>query len=353
MLCAEDELAPMRNQKTYSSMIMGDQSHELFASDVADGLLRKGFFVVSQSNDWVPWMVWPVQHRIEIGLFEEYLACPNSPAFSLNWIVTDDETRVEVRAPAAAWLILPLLDGLVDVIAQLGASVDADALGTAEVSAMLVNAGFAESKWDYPEVGELPLPPEEPVLPSAPALSLAHRSSGTPCGDEVRWVGPHIGRTSRFFGLVDKFIADLNAEGVAAQDIKQEYTDSAFNRLWECIDYSQIGDRLLAASGRSSELDVPIALTDTKAYLATAVWKGEEAFVRSGGYEGAPDLTLLVPISQIAFQLYETKADDLQRIEAAFEKTASGMGLKVDWDDRTPIVRLPDTPLYRDHAIQP
>lgn len=332
---------------------MNDDRLQSFEADIADGSLRKGFLVVSDSNYWAPWMVQPVEHRIEVGLFEEYLAYPRSPAFSLNWANDDYETRVEVRAPAEAWRLLPLMDGLTSVIAKVGASIEDGALSVSDVRLLLEQSGFAESKWEYPEADKLPLPPEEVVPVSAPALTVKYRSGGIPCEGETRWVGPHIGRTARFFSLVEKFIGELNDRGVAAQDIKAEYTDSAFHRLWECIDYDQIGERLLEASGKSSPFDVPIALTDTKAYLATALWKGEEGFIRSGGYEGAPELTLLAPISQVSFQLNQAEDGDFPRIEAAFREAAESVGLDVEWDEQLPIVRLPDTSQYRDHAIQP
>lgn len=332
---------------------MNDDRLEFFQAEVAEGSLHKGFLVVSKSNYWTPWMMRPVQHRVEIGLFEEYLGYPRSPAFSLNWTTDEYETRVEIRAPAEAWRLLPLLDGLADVLIAVGASVDDGALSVSDVQDLLEEAGFAESKWEYPEADQLPLPPEEVMPPAAPELGVRYRSGGLPCERETRWIGPHIGRTARFLGLVENFVAHLNEQGVAAQDVKAEYTDSAFHRLWECIDYDRIDQSFLEASGRSSALDVPIALTDTRAYLATALWKGEEGFIRSGGYEGAPELTLLAPISQISFQLYEAKEGDFPRMENAFRSAAEAVGLEIEWDEQMPVVRLPDTSQYRDHTIQP
>lgn len=330
---------------------MNDDHLESFRADVADGSLRKGFLVVSQSTYWTPWMVAPVHGRIEIGLFEEYLGYPRSPAFSLNWTTDEYETRIEVRAPAEAWRLLPLLDGLAEILDRTGGSIGDGAMSVSEVKAMLEEAGFAESKWEDSDPEQLP--PAEPVPSSAPALSVKYRWGGLPCQEEVRWVGPHIGRTVRFFGLVENFIASLNARGVAAQDVKAEYTDSAFHRLWECIDYDQIDESLLKASGKTSASSVPVALTDTTAYLATALWKGEEGFVRSGGYEGAPELTLLAPISQVAFQLHGAEESDFKRLEKAFRSAAETVGLGMEWDARMPVVCLPDTCKYREHAIQP
>ena len=210
---------------------MNDDRLASFVSEVADGSLRKGFLVVSQSNYWTPWMVGPVKDRIEIGLFEEYLGYPRSPAFALNWAPNNFETPIEVRASAEAWCLLPLLDGISDIFSKAGLSIDEGALSVNDVKAMLQEAGFVESEWEYPEANQLPLPPEEKVPSSAPPLSVNFRRDCMPCEDEVQWVGPHIGRTSRFMSLIEEFVASLNAQGVAAQDIKAEYTDSAFHRL--------------------------------------------------------------------------------------------------------------------------
>lgn len=334
---------------------MNDDRLAAFAADVEDGSLSKGFMVVSRSKYWTPWMVRPVEERIEIGLFEEFLGYPRSPAFSLNWTPDEYETRVEVRAPAEAWRLFSLLEGLDRIIEKVGGSIEDGALSVDDVCTMLVEAGFSESKWEYLEEEGLPLPPEEPLFPSAPPLKVSTRWGGFECEGDPLWVGPHIGRTTRFLALLDQFIAGLNSEGVAAQDIKAGYMDSAFHRLWECIDFSQIDADMLAAGGWESKYDVPIALTDTKAYLTTAAHLGDEGYVRSGGYEGAPELTLLAPISQVVFQIYEPQPQhsDYGRFKTAFRKVADAVGLKVDWTSENPIVSLPDTSLYRDHAFYP
>ncbi|WP_392354480.1 hypothetical protein V8F63_03085 [Brevundimonas sp. LF-1] len=131
--------------------------------------------------------------------------------------------------------------------------------------------------------------------------------------------------------------------------------DSAFHRLWECINFNLIDANMMAAGGWESKDHVPVALTDTKAYLTVAAHQGDEGYVRSGGYEGAPELTLLAPISQVVFQIFEPepKHTDYERFEMAFRKVADAVGLKVDWTSENPVVSLPDTELYRDHAVYP
>lgn len=337
---------------------MNDEMLEHWKSEVAEGELHKGFLVVSESNYWTPWMVQPIQHRIEIGLFADYLGYPRGPSISLNWIVNEYGEKIEVRASPEAWQIFPLLDGISDVLTKVGASVLHDIPSVSDVRSILESSGFVESTLERLGGDELPLPPEEIIPPYGSALRINRRFSGSIADEETKWVGPHIGRTVRFLSLVEKFIANLNERGVAAQDIKAQYIDSAFYRLWEGVDYSLIDESMVKAYGRTSADEVPIAMTDTTAYLGTAVRIGDEGFVRSGGYEGAPELTILAPISEVVFHIYEATDADLPKIEPAFINSAIDVGLDFEWNEKAApwpvaIVRLPDTAKYRYHAIDP
>lgn len=318
---------------------MNDEFYERLSSQVADGSLRKGFLFVSRSRFWTPWMVGAVRDRIEIGLFDEWVGHPVAPAFALEWTDSYEGTKVEVRSPAEAWRILSMLDGLVSIFDKIGASIGGDPLSPDDVTKLLESAGFAESRWDISDPDELPLPPPEPLV--------ADRLMALPGDGESKWLGPHIGRTDRFLGLIERFITELRSEGVPAIDCKAGYVDSAFHRLWELWDSDIVTDEMVAASGRTEAWDVPYAITDTLAYLKTAGEEAQEAMRRSGVPETSSYATLVEPLSQLDFQIWQAEDRDYERLRSAFERAAERSGLVVEWDTDRPTVRLPDAQLYR------
>ncbi len=329
---------------------MDDERLEMLKSEVEDGSLRKGFLFVSRSTYWLPWMVGSVTDRIEVGLFSEYLPNPDGPAFAIEWRTTFDGVAVEVRAPAEAWQSLPYLTGLNDLILELATS-RAASMSADEFALKLQEQNYAESLWAALEEDECPLPPPE-RLPEG--IGFFGDDPGKPAADEPTWVGPHIGRTARFLQSVDQFIAELIVEEVPALDIKAGYQDSAFHRLWEAVDQEAIiDDRLLAASGRTNVYDVPYAVTDTHAYLMTALRETEKAMRRCGVPEGLETMTLIEPISEVIFQLWQTTPEDFDRLQSAFEVAAGRVGLRVIWDEERPSVGLPDNDDYRPQSISP
>lgn len=329
---------------------MDDERLELLKSEVEDGSLRRGFLFVSRSRYWLPWMVGSATDRIEIGLFSEYMADPDGPAFAIDWRTTSDGVGVEVRASAEAWQVLPHLTGLDDLIRELAASSSGASMSADEFALKLQAQGYAESLWAKHEEDELPLPPPEP-LPED--IGFFGDATGKPAPDEPTWVGPHIGRTARFLNSLDRFVGELLMEGVPALDIKAGYVDSAFHRLWEGMDYSIIDDRLLAKSGRDDVLDVPYAVTDTHAYLVTAFREAENAMRRCGIADSGGTATLIEPISEVQFQLWQTTPEDFDRLQTSFQAAGARTGLRVIWDDERPSVGLPDNDDYRPHGPNP
>lgn len=324
---------------------MNDEVLELFQTDLADGSLRKGFLFVSRSRYWTPWMVGAVRDRLEIGLFDEFLGYPRSPAFAVEWSDSQEGAKVEVRSPTEAWRLLPMLDGLASIFEKVGVSIGGDPLSPDDVTKLLESAGFVESRWDIVDPDELPLPPSEPLV--------AQRLMALPGYEESQWLGPHIGRTDRFLGLIERFVTELRSEGVPAVDCKAGYVDSAFHRLWEAMDFSIITDEMVAASGRSDVDDVPYAITDTVAYLKTSISEAEQAMRRSGVPETTSSATLVEPLSQLVFQIWQAEDHDYERLQTAFQRAAERASLVVDWDIERPVVRLPDTENYREQSVAP
>lgn len=329
-----------------------DSQIDIYKGQIEDGALRKGFLVVSRSKFWVPWVADGVCERIEVGLFDEYSSTPEGPSFGMEWRQTVSGTVVEIRSPAGAWDLLPLLHGFESVVSRVAASAEEE-VTVEEVAKLLANNGFEEARDDLLEPDELPLPPAEPLPNDTSSLVVKTRSGGMPCADDVRWVGPHIGRTLRFFTLLEEFIDELRRQRVPAFDVKAGYTDSAFHRLWECVNYEDLDESMVQASGRDDKNNVPVALTDTQAYLETALWQAEEAVLLSGGLQGNRDLTLIAPISEVLFQIPEATSDDEPRLELAFERAGEKTDLKVSWTDTGAVVSLPDTDEYRPHAVSP
>jgi hypothetical protein len=317
---------------------MNEEFYEVLTGEVADGSLRKGFLFVSRSKFWTPWMVGGVRDRIEIGLFYDWTSQPGAPAFAVEWTDSHEGTTVEVRSPAGAWRTLPMLDGLVSIFDKIGQTITFDPLSPDDVIKLLESAGFAESRWDISDPDELPLPPPEPLV--------ADRLMALPGYEESKWLGPHVGRTNRFLGLIERFITELRSEDVPAIDGKAGYVGSAFNRLFELWVSDSVTDEMLAASERTEAWDVPYAITDTLAYLKAAITEANQAMRRSGVPETTSYMTLVEPLSQLVFQIWQAEDRDDERLRIAFERAAERCSLVVYWDTERPTVRLPDSILY-------
>lgn len=315
---------------------------------VETGEVKKTARFVSRSPHWMPWVTHPVIERIEVGLFREFYDWPEAPSFALEWIEGSDSDRLEIRSVVDAWQTLPVMPELATIVGRASLPDSDGYLGADEVWEELSKAGFVIQAPDGDSDDALPLPPEEP------------RNDPIWQSEEADWLGPHVGRSFRFLGLVKQFLGALDKEDIVALDFRAGYRDSAFHRLWECMGDELVEERHIKASGRSAASEVPYLCTDTLAHLLAAIEDGQNAAKNCGvdlagmrSPTGKHLVTLREPISSLVLQIWNAEGDEQTPIKAAARRVADKMGLVADFETYPHRIMLADNDEYREHGVGP
>lgn len=259
---------------------------------IETGEAAKGFLVTSSCPAWLSWYPGAPRCRVDVGVYSEFGAISRSAPIAIEWRAEGDRINPEVvigDEPPAAFL-----QSDVDQVLQTASSVEAVLEGLAQLGYRAVDNEAVTPAFPSQLDGLV----EHALIPV-----LVPRS-------ELVVAGPHAVRTIEFLKRVDAVVADLNALGVPAEDIRDQATIYSYDQNLELAEYALIERKRAEAVGGAA-FDVL-----TKLCCATGFWlfeagdEAERALQLTGLAESLPEapdghsiIPLPYPIDSVEFRV--------------------------------------------------